>query len=122
VCGRIALAQGNPLEARRNFQEGLILQRDLQDIGNAPSLLEGLSNALASLSQSNDAILLLGAAEALRERINVTMMQIERSEYDQLISRLRERVDDVTYQKIWNEGRAMTVDQAIAFALKEKNE
>jgi len=122
VCGRIALAQGNPLEARRHFQEGLILQRDLQDIGNAPSLLEGLANALASLSQSNDAILLLGAAEALRERINVTMMQIERSEYDQLISRLRERVDDVTYQKIWNEGRAMTVDQAIAFALKEKNE
>ncbi|HLA08739.1 MAG TPA: tetratricopeptide repeat protein [Anaerolineales bacterium] len=117
VSGRITLAQGNPLEAQNFFRDGLTLQRDLQDIGNAPSLLEGLANTLASLSQIDDALRLMGAAEALRERINVTMMQVERPEYDQLVSMMREQMDEATYQKMWDEGRAMLVEQAIDLAL-----
>lgn len=120
VLGRITLAQGNPLEARRHFQEGLILQRELKDTGIVPSLLEGFANMLTSISQPHDALRLLGAAEALRERINVTMTQVERSEYDQLVATLRGQTDDLTYQKIWNEARAMTMEQAINSALGSK--
>jgi len=59
----------------------------------------------------------MGAAEALRERINVTMMQVERFEYDQLVSILREQMDDATFQEMWDEGRAMTMEQAIRLAI-----
>ena len=120
VLGRITLARGNPSEAQRHFQEGLILQRDLKDVGIIPSLLEGLANALTSLSQSHDALRLMGVAEVLREQINVTMMQVERSEYDQLVSALHEQMDESTFQKTWDEGRTMTIEQAIDLALNSK--
>jgi predicted ATPase len=122
VLARITLAQGNSLEAQKHFADGLILQRALKDERMVPSLLEGLAHALISDSQFNDAILLSGAAEALRERINLALMQVECSEYDQLILTLREQIDDVTYQKLWDEGRTMTMEQAIAFALGETHE
>jgi predicted ATPase/class 3 adenylate cyclase len=122
ALGRITLAQGNPLEARRHFQEGLVLQRDLKAAGIVPSLLEGLANALVSSSQLKDAIRLMGAAKALRERINLAMMQVERSEYDQLVSILREQMDESAFQKVWNEGRALTTEQAIELALNTRQE
>ena len=69
-----------------------------------------------------DAIRLMGAAKALRERINLAMMQVERSEYDQLVSILREQMDESAFQKVWNEGRALTTEQAIELALNTRQE
>ena len=48
------------------------------------------------------------------------MMQVERFEYDQLVSILREQMDDATFQEMWDEGRGMTMEQAIELALSSK--
>jgi tetratricopeptide (TPR) repeat protein len=120
VLGRITLAQGNFSEARKHFRDGLIRQRDLKDARMVPSLLEGLANEFAGSSRTRDAIRLLGAADFLREEIKLTRMQIERSEYDQLISILHKQEDDVTYQKTWAEGRVLTMEQAVELALSSK--
>lgn len=60
---------------------------------------------------------LFGAAEKQRETIHATMLPPEQSEYDEHLARLRERMDDVGLKAEWAQGRALTMEQAIQFAL-----
>jgi hypothetical protein len=70
-------------------------------------------------SQPQDAIRLLGAAASLREKTGLVMMRVEYPEYEQAVSKLRAEVDEVSFRKLWAEGSAMTVDDAINYALEK---
>jgi len=61
---------------------------------------------------------LLGAAEALREVIDSSMTTIEQAEYEREVSILRSKMNEVDLEKAWNEGRGMTMDEAIENALR----
>jgi tetratricopeptide (TPR) repeat protein len=60
---------------------------------------------------------LLGAAEALREKINIAMTPQERDEYERAIADLKSNLDEEQYTSLWSEGRSMTMEQAIQFTL-----
>lgn len=117
VAGRVALTQGDLSEAQKYFREGISHLKDAKEVSQLPSLLEGLANALARSSQTQNAILLLGAAEALRERIHLARMQFEAAEYDALLSMLRAEMDESSFATTWKDGRAMTTEQAIELAI-----
>jgi hypothetical protein len=59
----------------------------------------------------------LSAAQALREAINAPMTGVERVEYDQEVAALRAQSNPADFDTDWAAGRALTLDQAIAFAL-----
>jgi ATP/maltotriose-dependent transcriptional regulator MalT len=60
---------------------------------------------------------LFGAAEALRELVEATMLPHEQEEYDQAQVTLRQELDAGTFQQAWSTGRAMEVDRAVDYAL-----
>jgi len=64
------------------------------------------------------AIKLFSAAEALREKINSQMTDYEQIEYDQSIAQLRSMLAEMEFNSLWAEGRAMTMEGAIALALE----
>ena len=115
VFGRIAFAMGNLSEAQRQFRDGLAFQQEGKDAHFVPSLLEGL----AGLIEPQDAIRLLGSAAIMREKTNVPLMRIEQGEYERTIAALKSRVNDADFRSLWEEGLAMTVDEAILFALEK---
>ena len=115
VFGRIAFAMGNLSEAQRQFRDGLAFQQEGKDVHFVPSLLEGL----AGLIEPQDAIRLLGSAAIMREKTNVPLMRIEQGEYERTIAALKSRVNDADFRSLWEEGLAMTVDEAILFALEK---
>jgi hypothetical protein len=47
------------------------------------------------------------------------MTSLESEEYGSEIARLRAQLDEGTFKSAWAEGRQMTADQAVAFALSE---
>ncbi|MBV6395203.1 MAG: hypothetical protein HFACDABA_00774 [Anaerolineales bacterium] len=116
VAGRVALAQGDLPKAQKHFREGISRLKDSKEVSQLPSLLEGLANALAQSSQTQHAILLLGAAQALRGRIHLTRMQFETAEYDALLSAQREEAGG-DFQSMWEDGCALSTEQAIELAL-----
>ena len=116
VAGRVALAQGDLPKAQKHFREGISRLKDSKEVSQLPSLLEGLANALAQSSQTRNAILLLGAAQALRGRIYLTRMQFETAEYDALLSAQREEAGG-DFQSMWEDGCALSTEQAIELAL-----
>ena len=60
---------------------------------------------------------LLGAAEALRAKVQSPMADDERVEYDQSVARLRSMLAEKDFNSLWAGGRAMSMEQAIQFAL-----
>jgi len=64
---------------------------------------------------------LLGAAEALRGLINIPMTIVERIEYDQEVADLRAGMDKEDFLLSWEEGRALSMEGAIALALEKPN-
>jgi len=66
--------------------------------------------------QIERALRLCGAAEALREKINIAMTPQERVEYDREIADLKANVDEIEFASLWAEGRSLTMEQAIQLA------
>ena len=96
-----------------------------QELGNRAALaheLECLAFIATAQSQAPRAVCLLGAAEALRESIDSPMRANERLEYDQVVSALRTQMDGANFERSWAEGRMMTMEQAIAFALEANSQ
>lgn len=62
---------------------------------------------------------LLGAAEALRELVGTPMADYERGEYANEVAALRTQLDETSLARAWAEGCAMTMDDAIQYALAD---
>ncbi|MBL8063882.1 MAG: hypothetical protein JNK32_12715, partial [Anaerolineales bacterium] len=69
--------------------------------------------------QPEHAIKLLGAAENLREIIQIDMSPMERVEYEREVNDLKANIDEKLFTALWAEGKSMTMEQAIQLALGE---
>ncbi len=61
---------------------------------------------------------LWGAAEALREVIGSPRPPNEREEYERGLATVREALGEEVFSAAWAEGRAMSLEQAIEYALQ----
>jgi predicted ATPase len=69
--------------------------------------------------QAERAARLFGAAEALREKISIPMSPPEQIEYNREVADLRAGMDEKAFTSLWGEGRALAMEAAIEYALKE---
>jgi len=60
---------------------------------------------------------LLGAALALREAAGTPLPLAERSDHERLIDVVRGALSPVAFAAVWDQGRSMSLDQAVAYAL-----
>jgi hypothetical protein len=60
---------------------------------------------------------LLGAAEAMRERIGGSVPALLRKEHEQRVAETLQTLGDDQFKAAWAAGRAMPAEQAIEFAL-----
>lgn len=62
---------------------------------------------------------IFGAAAALRETLHTPVLPFLRDSYERGVTTLRAQLDEATFNAYWAEGRAMTLEQAVAYALSE---
>ena len=84
--------------------------------------LECFAFIAKAMEQPERAAKLFGAAEALREKINIAMTPPERITYEREVNDLRANMDEEAFSSHWAQGRAMTIDQVIGFALGERDD
>lgn len=116
--GDVAFDQGDYSRARALHMESLAIQRELGDRWGIAYSLEGLSSVMAGLNDPAHAARLWGTAERLREEIGAPLPPFDRLRYDQRVAAARTAIGAEDFNRTWQEGRAMTVEQAIALALK----
>jgi DNA-binding CsgD family transcriptional regulator len=124
ILAMVAQAEGDYERARRLLQEGLKPAAEVGDESNVAYCLQGLAALAASEGGVARAARLWGAAEALLERIEATAYAHapDHSLYQGQVSAARAELDEAAWQAAWTQGRAMTPERAIEYALSEAEE
>jgi hypothetical protein len=115
----VACRQGNYEETRTLHEQGLRTFRELADKPGTARSLGGFAELAWKQGALKRAVHLWGAAEALRENIETPASPEDRTEYERDIVAAHAQLNEATWQAGWAEGRAMTMEQAIAYALEE---
>ena len=120
--GLVAREQGEYADARALHGEALAIRSDLGDRRGIAASLNGLANVAFALAEPYRAARCWGAAERLREEIGAPLPPRERPRYDNQVTAARAAGnDDAAFELGWREGRAMTLEQAIEYALNKQD-
>ncbi|MBC7812371.1 MAG: tetratricopeptide repeat protein [Burkholderiales bacterium] len=79
-----------------------------------------IAGPLGSTGQPQRAARLLGASEAALESMGAFPQPIDKPEIDRITADVRAQLNDAALQAAWAEGRAMTLEQALANMLEEQ--
>jgi tetratricopeptide (TPR) repeat protein len=116
--GSVAQYRGLPGQAGALFTESLALLRELGDEKYSAMTLADMAGPAAAGGYPQAAACLLGASEALLEALGIVMHAGNRPDIDRHVAALREQLDEATFDAIWAEGRAMSLEQAVSYALE----
>lgn len=114
--GHLLRKQGRLNEAIATYRETITTFQELSEHAAVAHELECFAFIAVAQNQDELAARLLGAAQALRERLQTDMTPIERQEYDASVTSLHAHMDAADLERTWAEGRAMTMQQAIEMA------
>ena len=117
--GLVARARGDYTQAAALLRESLLVFHEVKWTMGCCFGLESLAAVAVDRGQAHRAARLFGASEALRETIGIAVDPRDRPEHDRDVAAARAQLDDATWQEALAEGRAMTLDQDVAFALEE---
>jgi hypothetical protein len=60
----------------------------------------------------------MGAAQTVREALGVPRSRLEVPDYEQALTAIRAQIDEATFTAAWAQGKVMTLEQAISYALE----
>ena len=116
LLGKIARDEGDYPRAHDLFADSLAHHHKLGG-WSIPYNLEGLASVACAQGQAGRAARLFGAAEAMRECIHWPLRSDNVPEYERQVAAVRAQLDAATFDAAWAEGRALTAEQAVAYAL-----
>jgi predicted ATPase/transcriptional regulator with XRE-family HTH domain len=116
--GYVALHRTDYLLAKRYFKDAYIIGRTIQEKGAAIDCLSMFAAISAGMNQFERSARLYGASQALMEVSNFPDMSYDRVEANNLIQIAHEQLGDASFKALATEGRAMTLEEALAFALE----
>lgn len=112
---RVALAQGEPQQAERDLYDAVEIAARTGGRQRLPDALECLA-ALAANSNPEYAARLLGAADGMRRRHGEVRFKVFQADYDAWLVTSREALGEQAFDAAWSEGKALSSDDAIAYA------
>ena len=125
--GRVALTQGDLVKAGTWLRQAtslLINPIDYFGYQNTEAvdkgiLLQGLAVWLARQGHLEQAARVLGTADGIYQRTAPSLAPRERSEHDKTLAAVRAGLGEERFTAAWQEGQALTLEQAEAYLLAE---
>ena len=101
---RVATAQGDPRQAERDLHEAIgIVARTKAYLG-LPDALECLAVVIADAGSHREAARLIGAADAIRQRMGHLRFKIHQANYDTALATVREALGERDFHAAQAEG------------------
>jgi non-specific serine/threonine protein kinase len=119
TLGFVSWGMGELEHAETQFAEALASQAELTDKRVAQYSFIGIALVALGSNHPSRAARLFGAADSLREKLGTPLPPSQRNRYDLLVESIRAQLNASTFEKAWAEGRAMTLEQGIEFALNK---
>jgi tetratricopeptide (TPR) repeat protein len=115
--GRAECSDGNLELAEASLAESLAIVGDLKEPVTTVWALERCAELAIAKRVPKWAATLWGAAARLREEIGIPIPFNEEADYKRAVVTMRVALGEDAFDKAWNEGSAMTLDEAVRYAL-----
>ena len=96
-----------------------MIRRELGDRRALAGCWEGLARVAGALGQPGRAAWLFGAAEVLRDTLGAPLAPADRADNEREIAAARAVLGEEAFAAAWAEGRALSLDGAIKYALED---
>ena len=113
----VAVDEGRAEEARSLLKENFPMYLELDDLRGTGENLCRCAHALAAVGEEVTAAQLLGGSEAVFEAIGASPPWLARMN-EQTLAAIREQLAEPAFAEARDQGRALTVDEAVALALE----
>jgi tetratricopeptide (TPR) repeat protein len=117
--GLVALQQNNYSVAKQNFAEHFKTYSGSFNQVSLGTLFLSQAAISAGTNQLERAARLSGAAQVTFEKLDYRISRFDAAEFDRHIQKAREQLGTGKFENLANEGRLMTIEQAIAYALED---
>jgi non-specific serine/threonine protein kinase len=120
TLGWVALLGGDLERAEALHKESLALSKDLGGSLGTFVFLEGLACDAGAKGEAERSARLFGAAQALREAMGVPLEPALRTLEEPYLLGARSQLKESAWTEAWEEGRGMSMEAAIEYALSEE--
>jgi tetratricopeptide (TPR) repeat protein len=118
LMGHVERDAGDYGRASAVYQESLRLRLKRADVLGIACSLEDFAGLAGRQGQFERAVRLLGATEGRCATLGRTLPVAVAAEYERTVAAARDALGEAAFSAAWEEGRAMTLGQAVAFALE----
>jgi predicted ATPase/class 3 adenylate cyclase/uncharacterized protein HemY len=115
--GHVAREQGSFDRAAAYYRDALALSRGLSDKMRIARGLEAIATVIWTQGRAESAVQLLAAADNLRDELGSVLHPLERPAIDRTIEGLRVVMDEADFGRAWDDGQALSLEQAVLEAL-----
>ena len=119
---RVVIADGQREEAERDAHNALACAADTGAYVALPDLLECLAGLANDASSHLEAARLIGAADAMHQRIGLVRFVIHQAGHEASVAALRDVMGEDDFRSAWAEGVALSTEEAIAYAQRGRGE
>ena len=122
MFGHATLGQGDVVNAQNYFEQSMRHFRRTNEKIGIVHTVEGLARMALMQEHPAQAACLFTWADATRETIDNPRPPAEQADVDRDLATIRTQIDDDTFAASQAAGRAMTMDEAISYALKSTHD
>jgi non-specific serine/threonine protein kinase len=115
--GHMDLVEGDTAQAAAAFTESLLLNRQIGHTSGMTACLAAFAGLAVVRGQYQRAAHLSGAVEALLQFMGVPLFATDLVDHERHLAALRARLDEAALAAAWQAGRALSLEQAVEFAL-----
>lgn len=100
------------------FKESLLISQELGSTIYVAGCLAGLAGVLSSLRRPEVAAQLFAAIEPILQSTNAVLDPGDRRDYEHSLPATRAQLTDAEWERAWQKGHAMSMEEAIEYALE----
>ena len=119
---QLAWREGNYENATALCKESLTLNQEVGDLRGVIACLAGFADIAVGQGKIERAARLMATVENQLALIGTRLLILDKMEYERNLALLRAKLDEKTLARFWKKGKAMTMQQAIEYALATENE
>jgi tetratricopeptide (TPR) repeat protein len=118
IAGQAERIAGNFEAAEARYRASLLTSQENELLFVTATVLYGYADVALARGQHQRAVRLAGASDALRERLG-DLRSFEAELFGDVRTAARSFLDEAAAERLYQEGRAMELEDAVAYALKQ---
>jgi predicted ATPase/Tfp pilus assembly protein PilF len=115
--GDIARVKKEAFEAIELYRQSLRLFQEVGEKADLPPCFEGLATALAETKKLSQAARLYGAAQKLRETLDLPLQPADLWKYNQELSKLKQQLSTESFSTEWTIGYSLNIEDTFKSVL-----